>query len=75
MILDAGASKPKRANKCSVCKQAGHNKNSSLCLGRPSAVGSATIHVASQDIAALDETPSDEEDNEDDNRLDVVNDI
>jgi hypothetical protein len=63
-ILDAGTSKPKRISKCSVCKQAGHNKNSPLCIGRP-AVDSA-IPFPAQDTAAQDHTPSDVDESEED---------
>ena len=67
--LDAGTSKPKRINKCSVCKQPGHNKKSILCVGR-SDVGSA-VPIPAQDIATLDSTLSEEEDGEED----FINDI
>ena len=62
-ILDAGISKPKRTNKCSVCKQPGHNKKSSLCVGRP-ADGSVVL-LQAQDITDLEEVQGDDEDSED----------
>ena len=46
-----------RTNKCSVCVQSGHNKNSILCAGR-SDIGSFIIPISAQDIAVLDENLS-----------------
>ena len=74
MDLDTGTSKPKRINKCSACKQPGHNKNSLLCVAR-SAIGSAVPAPPAQNIAALEEKSSDDDDNDEDYNLDVVNDI
>ena len=62
VTLDAGTSKPKRTNKCSVCKQPGHNKNSLLCVGKIIAAG-PIFPVTPENITTLNEALSNDEGN------------